>query len=141
MTEGRLSNEELEDVLSDVGDAWMTDSAIECGKLADKLRAHIATLQRSADEMREALRPFAAFASLLDGQGVRGTWLQFDINTVKRSQYELQPWLGTPKREFAGDVAIVSVVEEYAGANCPMTLEFGHFRAALKALPPQEPAE
>ncbi len=53
MTDGRLSNEELERALQtitrwgDEVDAWTNPSA--------QIRAHIATLQRSADEMREAL--------------------------------------------------------------------------------------
>jgi hypothetical protein len=63
MTDGRLSNEELVDVLSDVEDCWLGVSGDDCAALADKLRAHLATLQREADEMREALEPFVSEVS------------------------------------------------------------------------------
>jgi hypothetical protein len=53
-SDGKMTTEELTDALSDVEDAWMSVSTGGCQRLADKLRAHLATLQREADEMREA---------------------------------------------------------------------------------------
>lgn len=59
MSEGKMSAEVLEQTL-----AWLDDSARYHGghQYMTELRAHISTLQREADGMREALEPFARVA-------------------------------------------------------------------------------
>ena len=78
-SDGRLSNEELADLRARLVCEWdasvdARDQAMAAQEAVGRLFNHLATLQRSADEMREALKYIVAASSHLHGMGhITGT--------------------------------------------------------------------
>ena len=154
MTDGRLSNEELVDVLSDVEDSWMTIDKDEGTKLASKLRKHIATLQREADETRESLARWMLENSFATGHGDTISdllsELKFQLEEQKARAHEI-------REALSGILDLISQEEntflicEHCGFQDDDWLKESDLiflpeplreraRAALKALPPQQDA-
>jgi hypothetical protein len=122
-SDGKMTTEELTDALSDVEDAWMSVSTGGCQRLADKLRAHIATLQREADEMREAL------VTIEDGPGMAAIGWAEAMNAARVALSQAQPQEQAKPHTFHPDYQ--------AGGDC---VHCGNIREDCErnqALPPQ----
>jgi len=114
-SDGRLSNEELVKRLREEARLNREDFALFAEQYADLVTEAadaLATLKRSADEMREALEPFAKLAADIDDDAF-GSVLHDGMLLGICSSYEVpisNPTIGDLRRA----------------------------RAAIKALPPQE---
>lgn len=102
MTDGRLSNEELEQAKRRIQS--LTCTPID-GEWIERLLTHIATLQREVEEMREALSKAIV-----------------NLEMASVNSYA-----------FEGDDD-----PDYISAKNAWESDLAYFRAALKALPPQE---